>query len=456
LRKISYDMKERFIITGAGLVGSLWAVFLANRGYHVDVYERRPDMRELGGEGGRSINLALSNRGWKALEKAGVAQGVREEALPMRGRMMHSTTGELTFQAYGQEGQAIYSVSRAGLNRRLMDMAEESDRVTLHFDTPCQGMDTRTGRVFFEDAQGRHFEKEADYVFGADGAFSALRGSLQKTPRFNYSQHYLEHGYKELHIPATPSGEFAMQADCLHIWPRGQFMLIALPNPDSSFTCTLFLPFEGEESFENLDTDEKVLAFFNTYFQDAVPLMPSLLEDFKENPTSSLVTVRCNPWQWDGRTLLIGDASHAIVPFYGQGMNSGFEDCSLLDDLADKHQEDWEAVIREFNATRIKDANAIADLALRNFIEMRDQVGDPMFLLRKKIAAWLQKEYPGQFVPMYSLVTFSHVPYSEALRAAEAQDELFEEILALPGIQEHWGTPEVREIFERWKNLQPA
>lgn len=444
-------MKQKIVISGAGLVGSLWAVFMAKRGYEVEVYERRPDMRKLSGDGGRSINLAMSTRGWKALEKAGIKDEVMKEALPMKGRMMHSVSGELTYQPYGKEGEAIYSVSRAGLNRKLMDIAESHDNVKLYFDMRCEGVNTGSGKISFNNnVIGQTLNPEADFIFGADGVFSAVRGSMQRTDRFNYSQYYLPHGYKELTIPATAEGDFAMDKDSLHIWPRGEFMLIALPNPDKSFTCTLFLPFEGELSFDNLNTDNEVMAFFNAYFGDAVPLMPTLLEDFRGNPTSSLVTIRCNPWQMNEKILLIGDASHGIVPFYGQGMNSGFEDCTILDEMADEHNEDWKTIFRKFGKSRVPDANAIADLAMRNFVEMRDLVGDPMFLLRKKIAAWLNEEYPKDFLPLYSMVTFSHIPYAEALAEGKAQDRLFEKILSQPNIQEDWKNENVLSIFKMW------
>lgn len=450
-------MKDKIIISGAGLVGSLWAVFLAKRGYQVEIYERRPDMRKLNGDGGRSINLAMSIRGWKALEKAGIKDEVLKTSLAMEGRMMHSIDGELTFQPYGKEGEAIYSVSRSGLNRKLMEIAEAHDNVSIHFDMKCTGVNTKTSEISFEHyTTGETTSPEASYIFGADGAFSTTRSSLQRTDRFNFSQYYLPDGYKELTIPATPDGDFAMDSNALHIWPRGAFMMIALPNPDKSFTCTLFLPFEGEASFSNLNTDNEILSFFNTYFGDAVPLMPTLLEDFKINPTSSLVTIRCNPWQLNNKILLIGDASHAIVPFYGQGMNSGFEDCTILDELADKHNEDWETIIKEFSDTRVKDANAIADLAMRNFIEMRDLVGDPMFLLRKQIAAWFHQEYPNDFIPLYSMVTFSHIPYSVALEEGVAQDRLFGRILALPNIEADWRNEKVIRIFREWLSNKPA
>jgi kynurenine 3-monooxygenase len=448
---MSIPQKKQAIVVGAGLVGSLWAILIAKRGYQVDVFERRSDMRNAGFIGGRSINLAMSTRGWKAMDKAGIRSAIEAHAIPMNGRMMHSVEGELTYQAYGQEGQAIYSVSRGGLNLELLKLADQYDNVNLHFDQRCRRVDVDTNTLTFEHhPSGKHTEIQAPLIFGADGAFSAIRGSLMKTPRFNYSQQYLTHAYKELTIPATPEGGFGIEKNALHIWPRHSFMLIALPNADGSFTCTLFLPFEGEESFENLKDDAAITRFMDTYFSDAKALMPNYLQDFKENPTSSLVTVRCSPWHYDGRILLIGDASHAIVPFYGQGMNSGFEDCTVLDEMVDAYGEDWDTIIRTFSKERVKDANAIADLALRNFIEMRDKVADPKFLLRKKIAAHLQEKYPDQFLPLYSQVTFSHIPYSQALAEGHAQDELFAEILAIDGVEEKWDGPEVEAVFREW------
>ncbi len=442
---------KQVVVVGAGLVGSLMSILLAKRGYKVDVYERRSDMRKADIDGGRSINLALSARGWRALEKAGIKSKIEAVGLPLKQRMMHALDGTLTPQAYGKEGEAIYSVSRAALNIELMDVADQYDESQFHFNQRCRKIDLRKSVLHFEDQISR--EKTTvnpPLILGTDGAFSAVRSTLQRTPRFNYSQHYLPHGYKELTIPAGPDGKHTMDVESLHIWPRGHFMMIALPNLDGSFTCTLFLPFEGEQSFENLNSTENITAFFNQYFPDAVPLMPSLLEDFNENPTSSLVTIRCNPWHYKDSVLLMGDASHAIVPFYGQGMNSGFEDCTILDNLIGEKDGDWHEIIETFNDTRIKDADAIADLALRNFVEMRDLVGDPMFLLRKKIAAHFHKKYPKDFIPVYSMVTFSNIPYSEALAESKAQDQLFEKILSIENIQENWNTEEVAHIFKTW------
>lgn len=443
-------MEKRITIAGAGLVGSLITILLARRGYKVDVYESRPDMRAAGFIGGRSINLAMSERGWTALKKAGIADSIESVAIPMYGRMMHSVDGQQVFQPYGKEGQAIYSVSRGGLNLELLKLAGQFPGVSFHFEHPVRGVDFSGNTLQVEDPNGKVFDIPVDICLGTDGAFSAIRLAMQKRNRFNYSQTYLEYGYKELTIPADSAGKHQLEKNALHIWPRGNFMLIALPNTDGSFTCTLFLPYEGSVAFEQLNSDESVVSFFETWFPDALSLMPDLLTNFYENPTASLVTIRCTPWEVNSRFLIFGDASHAIVPFYGQGMNSGFEDCSILDDMLEEQDDNWEAVIRRFSAERPADADAIANLALRNFIEMRDLVGDPKFLLRKKIEAWLQDTFPDAYLPLYSMVSFSNTPYREAWEAGLQQDQLFEEIMALPGIEENWQSEEVVAIFKKW------
>jgi len=415
------------------------------------VYEKRPDMRRAGFVGGRSINLALSDRGWKALRLAGLEEKIRSMALPMEGRMMHDETGHLSFHPYGLEGQAIYSVSRGGLNLELLHKAAAYDQVQFHFEHKCLEVDPESGTLQFEDLRtGKVVSAQADLIFGADGAYSAVRQALQKRPRFNFSQQYLEHGYKELTIPPGPNGEHLLDNIALHIWPRHSFMLIALPNLDGSFTCTLFLPFEGENAFEHLNTEAEVRAFFKQWFPDAVPLLPDLTRDFFTNPTSTLVTIRCKPWTAAGRVLLIGDAAHAIVPFYGQGMNAGFEDCSLLDECIDTCAGNWPEIFRRFNASRIEDADAIADLALRNFIEMRDRVADPRFLLRKEIERWLHKQHPRDFIPVYSMVTFSHLPYRLALQESREQDRLFEHILQIEGVEKDFQNEKVLAVFRQW------
>jgi len=445
--------KKQAAIVGAGLVGSLWAIFLAKRGYQTDVFERRGDIRRYGYSGGRSINLAVSRRGWKAIEQAGIKPALEPHAIPMKGRMIHSPDGGLAFQPYGKEGQAIYSVSRGAINLELLKAAGGFPNVRLHFDQICREVDVDTNTLFLEHAQtGEKRTVQAPLIFATDGAFSAVRNSLMKTPRFDYSQQYLSHSYKELSIPPAPGGGFRMEKNALHIWPRHQFMLIALPNTDGSFTCTLFLAHEGPSSFEQLASDRDVEAFFQTHFPDALAMMPTLAEDFRNNPTSSLVTVRCSPWEYEKRIILLGDAAHAIVPFYGQGMNAGFEDCTILDELAEECGEDWGEVFARFNRERIPNGNAIADLALRNFIEMRDRVADPRFLLRKKIAAHLHEKYGDAFLPAYSMVSFSDTPYSLALKAADDQDALLDRILELEGIDKNWDRPEVDGMFEAWSD----
>ncbi len=450
---------KKAIVAGGGLVGALWAIFMAKRGYDVEVFEQRSDMRIAGYSGGRSINLAMSERGWKAVRKAGIEDKIRKVAIPMYGRMIHSLSGELAFQPYGEAGQAIYSVSRGGLNLELLRIADRFENVKFHFDHKCRGVDLDNNIAAFEHIPtGDRIQMQAPLIFGTDGAFSAVRNSMLKRPRFNYSQSFLDYGYKELTIPATDDGRHAMpNLNALHIWPRHNFMLIALPNADGSFTCTLFLPFEGgEDAFESLHTDDEVMRFFERNFPDAIPLMPTLLEDFHHNPTSALVTVRCTPWEVAGRTLLLGDAAHAIVPFFGQGMNAGFEDCTILDEMADHYGEDWNRILPEFSSSRAADANAIADLALNNFIEMRDLVADPDFLLRKQITAHLHEKYPDQFIPMYTMVSFSHVPYSRALAEGKAQDVLFDRILAIDDIADSWeDNPSVDAIFHAWRKEFP-
>lgn len=421
---------EKVTIIGAGLAGSLLAIYLAKKGFRVDVYERRPDMRRESISAGRSINLALSTRGIYALKEAGLAKAVLKDAIPMKGRMIHPREGDLAFQPYGTKPhEVINSVSRGGLNKALMDTAEGYPNVSLYFHQRCLEVDFDSGDVQLYDEKHRE-EKviHAEVLFGCDGAGSAVRLAMQKRGRFNLQQSFLEHGYKELTIPPGNDGEYRMEPNALHIWPRETFMLIALPNPDRSFTCTLFYPFEGKHSFAALDTPLKLSRFFHREFPDALPLMPTLEENFFRNPTGSLVTIKCFPWQVSGKALLLGDAAHAIVPFYGQGMNCAFEDCTILNQVIEKHGTDWESVFAEYQRKRKPDADAIADLALDNFIEMRDKVADPVFQLKKKIELLLEQTYPGKFYSKYSMVTFHRTPYSIAKEKGEAQDHALMEI----------------------------
>lgn len=440
---------EKNIIIGAGLVGSLHAVYLAKRGVKVEVYERRPDMRKTEMSAGRSINLAISHRGLKALDRVGLKEKVLEMVIPMLGRMVHDTDGNTNFQPYGKEGQHINSVSRGGLNALLMDEAERLG-VKIHFNHRCVDMDLDTGRATFRnESSGEAVDILADHIYGTDGAFSEVRHKLMMTERFDYSQTYLKHGYKELSIPATQNRGFRLEKNALHIWPRGGFMLIALPNLDGSFTVTLFLSFEGKYAFENLKTEKKVLDFFQEVFPDVVLHMPTLVDDFFGNPTSSLVTVKCFPWRYKDKILIFGDASHAIVPFYGQGMVSGFEDCYVFDQLADELWNDKNALFEKFQDLRKPDADAIADLALRNFIEMRDSVADPRFLLRKKIEKAIHAKHPQKWIPLYSMVTFSEMRYSEALARGKEQDKIMEEVLSWDGIEDNWETESVFRKIEQ-------
>ena len=433
-------------VVGAGLVGSLWALFLAKRGYSVDVYERRKDPRKTGVAEGRSINLALSDRGWAALEKVGIGEEVRAHAIPMYRRVMHDVAGQLSFQPYGKENQAIYSVSRGGLNRLLVEAAEKQADVRVHFDHRCVDADIEAGTATFETDHGPITSK-GSALFATDGAFSKVRAQLQRRDRFNYEQEYIDHGYKELHIPPGPDGQHLMEREALHIWPRGQHMLIALPNPDGSFTCTLFFPMEGTESFEALHNAQVARQFFSAQFSDALTLMPDFEAQWDQNPVSSLVIIRCAPWHVGGKTVLFGDASHAIVPFYGQGMNSGFEDCHVFDRILDAHQDQFDAAFLAFSTERKPNADAIAELAMRNFVEMRDLTGQPEFLLQKKIEAAFSARYPGKWMPLYSQVTFSHIPYADALAAGKRQDAIMQTVMARPNIGEIWQSDEVMEAI---------
>lgn len=440
------NSSKHIAISGAGLVGSLLAIYLAKRGYQVTVFERRGDMRTSDYVGGRSINLALSNRGLRALEEVELAQELKAVAIPMHGRIMHNRAGELSYQPYGKEGQFINSVSRSALNIVLMNKAEELG-VALLFNQRITKVDLEKTTLTVDRGQST-VEHKFDLIIGADGAFSAVRSAMQITDRFDYSQDYIDHGYKELHIPPGAAGTFKLEKNALHIWPRESFMMIALPNPDGSFTCTLFFPFEGSPSFNQLKTDAEVSMFFENTFPDAVKLMPALLEDYNANPTSSLVTVRCFPWV-KNNTLLIGDAAHAIVPFFGQGMNAGFEDCRILNDLLNQHDDHWPTVLSLFQQTRKKDADAIAQLALDNFIEMRDLVADAEFLLRKKIEARLHQQYPAQWIPLYSMVTFyDNVPYSVAYNTGQKQKKIMDEVMKRPGIEKNWESLNVKEIVD--------
>ncbi|RAU84132.1 FAD-dependent oxidoreductase [Pontibacter arcticus] len=443
--------KKNIAIMGAGLVGSLLSLYLAKRGYKVDLYERRPDMRTTVIDGGRSINLALSDRGWRALRGIGIEEQVREVAIPMHGRMMHDEQGNLSFLPYGKEGQSIYSVSRGGLNKALMNISEPNPDIDYHFNRQAIDVDIRENKIQLRNTETGELERIIpDLLFGADGAFSAVRGAMQKTERYNYQQDYLEYGYKELTIPATEDGGWALEKNALHIWPRGNYMMIALPNLDGSFTCTLFFPYEGERSFAAIKSETDLHTFFQEAFPDALALMPDLAEEYFGNPVGALVTVKCFPWSFEGKSLLIGDASHAVVPFYGQGMNAGFEDITVLDKMLDSMGDaNWEALFKAFERRRKPDADAIADLAVLNFFEMRDKVADPRFLLRKKIETKISAQYPEKWIPLYSMVTFSDLPYSYALDAGRQQDKIMKKVMKHIRSIEDYEKPEVQKLLQK-------
>ncbi len=439
------NKNQQIAIAGAGLVGSLLSIYLARQGHRVTVFERRPDMRKQTLDGGRSINLALSNRGLRALNEVGLTEEIKKTAIPMHGRVMHDRQGKLTFQRYGKEGEFINSISRSNLNTVLMDKAE-SLGVTFLFNHHIASVDFEKTQLHFSNPSSSN--NDFDAIIGADGAFSAIRSSLLTTDRFDFSQEYIAHGYKELHIPAGSDGIFQLEKNALHIWPRESYMLIALPNPDGSFTCTLFFPFNGALSFNSLKTKAKVEEFLKEAFPDALNLMPDAAELFMHNQASSLVTAKCFPWT-KNKTLLIGDAAHAVVPFYGQGMNAGFEDCRLLNELFDKSC-DWPALFNEFQNQRKPDTDAIARLALDNFIEMRDLVADAKFLLRKKIESKLNQLFPTKWIPQYSMVTFrDDMRYSDALATGQRQARIMDEVMKIPAIEKEWEYLNFEEIVNK-------
>jgi kynurenine 3-monooxygenase len=429
----------KFVLIGSGLAGGLLAAYLGRRGYDVDLYERRADPREGNIIGGRSINLALSTRGIHALEQLGIADEVLQHAIPMRGRMIHPAGAGRApiFVPYDVDPKkCINSIGRAALNTTVIEAAQHYPNVRVHFNHRCIDVDLTEAVAHLEKTDDavvaavsatnpKIIRARGDAVIGVDGAFSAVRQSMQKKlENFSYDESYLPHGYKELTIPPGPDGSWRMEKNALHIWPRKSFMMIALPNPDGSFTCTLFWEFEGPRSFATTKTDDDVRRFFDEEFPDAVLLMPTLLQDFKDNPTGSLVTVRCAPWFYRDKVALVGDAAHAVVPFYGQGMNAAFEDCVVLDECLEKFPSDRERAFAEYFVSRKENADALADLAIGNFIEMRDKTASRTFRAKKKLDHMLEAALPGVYLPLYTMVTFTRIPYAEAARRARRQDRI--------------------------------
>ncbi len=430
---------KTFTVVGGGPVGALLAISLARHGYRVGLYEGRPDSRQTSIYQGRSINIALSDRGWTSLAKVGISDAPRKQAIPMYHRAVHSVDGEVTALPYGKEGDAIWSVSRSGINEHLLDVADSEPNVTTHFEHRMVNVDFETATTTFKYADDREHIVDADIAFGADGANSKVRRLAQNLPRFSYSQTYMTQSYIELNIPANADGSHKLETNALHIWPRKDFMLIALPNPDGTFTCTLFLNYEGEPSFTSLKERSDVEAFFAANFADAMDSLERPIDTFMEKTASPLYLVQVYPWVFNNKVALIGDAAHAIVPFYGQGMNSGFEDCAEIHKLIGELDHDWDRILPAYQAARKPNGDAIAELSKRNFVEMSDLSGDKLFQLRKMIESKFNQRFPELWTPLYSMVTFSpDIPYSEALRVGDEQNKVMEKIMAMPDIEKDW------------------
>lgn len=434
--------RKDIAIVGSGLVGSLLAIYLKKLGHKITVFDRRPDIRTIEFSG-RSINLAMSDRGWKSLREAGIEEEVRKIGIPLYKRALHVIDKPLYYQAYGKEGQAIWSISRGVLNRKMIDLAEEKG-VVFRFNEKVWDVSLPDAKLFTGESEKSEWkEYQFDLVFGCDGAFSRIRHKMQRRSRFDYSQDFIDVGYKELTIPANEDGSHKLDKNAFHIWPRGRFMFIAMPNLDGSFTCTLFLPFEGEISFEAIKTKKDAADFFSEYFPSVRHEIENLTSDFFKNPTSALVTMKCYPWTYWDKVALVGDAAHAVVPFYGQGMNAGFEDIYELNRIIHKYGDDWEKIFQEYQQERKPNADAIAELSYRNFVEMSTKTADPMFLLQKKIEKRFAEKHPEKWIPAYWRVTFSDRPYSEALSVGDEQEEIMKEVMAMEGIREIWESEEV-------------
>ncbi|MEJ2162670.1 MAG: NAD(P)/FAD-dependent oxidoreductase [Robiginitalea sp.] len=435
---------KNIAVVGSGLVGTLLSLYLRRSGHQVTVFDRRPDIRTVKFSG-RSINLAMSDRGWKALEGIGIADEVRKIGIPLNKRAMHVIDKPIYYQNYGEEGEAICSISRGVLNRKMIDLAEEAG-ARFRFEEKVWDVDLPTATLFTGESEKSVWKPyQFDHIFGCDGAFSRIRHKMQRRSRFDYSQDFIDVGYKELTIPPNADGSHKLDKHSFHIWPRGNFMFIAMPNLDGSFTCTLFLPFEGPVSFEKLNTREDTRSFFTQYFPSVMQNIENLTEDFEKNPTSALVTIKCYPWTYWDKVALVGDSAHAVVPFFGQGMNAGFEDITMLSSLMEEHGDDWETIFGDYQKQRKPNADAIAELSYRNFVEMSTRTADPEFLLQKKIEKHFAEQYPEKWIPAYSRVTFSERPYAEALQIGDRQDAIMKEVMKMPGVEKQWDSPEVTQ-----------
>ena len=438
-------MKKEITIVGAGLVGSLCSLYMTKRGYIVNVFERRKDLRSEIITAGKSINLALSTRGWTALKKAGVESEVKKIAIPVYKRVMHDVKGKLTDQPYGNEGQCIYSVSRVLMNLLMIDLAEKNG-ANLNFNEKCIDVDFTKNEVIFENALTKKRKGiKSDFIIGADGAFSNVRKKMVDKYNHHYEYKEIDHDYKELLIPADKNGGYLIEKNALHIWPRGEFMLMALANLDGSFTCTLFAPKKGKNSFEGLNNKKEVENYFKRLFPDFFEIVPNIYEQWQTNPTSNLGIIRTYPWHAGKSTLLIGDSAHATVPFYGQGMNCGFEDCRILDELLEINNEDINKCFKIFSEIRKPNGDGLQDLSMHNFIVMRDKTADPMFLLQKKIEKRFSNLYPKKWTPLYSMVSFSNISYEKAWDIGMKQEKIMKEIMKIKNIEKVWKSDRIMQ-----------
>ncbi len=441
---MSKQKQRNIAIIGSGLVGSLLSIYLKNHGHQVTIFDRRPDIRTVAFSG-RSINLAMSNRGWKTLRNLGLEDEIKKIAIPLHQRALHVNDKPVYFQKYGKEGEAIWSISRGILNRKMIDLAEDFG-VQFRFNEKVWDVSLPEAKIFTgKSEKSKWKEYQYDIIFGCDGAFSRVRHRMQRRSRFDYSQDFIDVGYKELTIPPNDDGTHRLDKNSFHIWPRGKFMLIAMPNIDGSFTCTLFLPFEGEVSFETISSKSEAKAFFKKYFPNVRKEIEDLTKSFMANPTSAMVTMKCYPWTYWDKVALVGDAAHAVVPFYGQGMNAGFEDISVLNDLINEFGDDWETIFTTYQKVRKPNADAIAELSYRNFMEMSSKTADSNFLLQKKIEKHFSKKHPDKWIPVYSRVTFSDRPYAEALKIGDYQEGIMKRILQIPNIDNLWDSWEVEQ-----------
>ena len=441
---------KRFTVAGGGPVGSLLTILLARHGNDVRLFESRPDSRKTNIYQGKSINIALSDRGWYSLDRIGIDPEIKDDAIPMYRRAIHGRDGELTHQPYGRDNDAIWSVSRGRINEQLLSLAEAEPSAEIHFEHKLVSVDFNTAAASFSIAGKKNLAVESDFLFGADGAHSKVRRLAHNLPRFSYSQTYMPQSYIELNIPANADGTHRIENNALHIWPRKNFMLIALPNPDGTFTCTLFLNYSGDPSFESLSDRPSVERFFGDNFADAMAYLEDPVDMFLEKTAAPLFLVNVFPWSFNNKVGLIGDAAHAIVPFFGQGMNCGFEDCAELNDLVTENDHDWSRIFPAYERRRKPNADAIAELSKRNFVEMSDLSGDAIFQLRKKIEAKFHEAYPDLWTPLYSLVTFSpEIPYAEALRIGDEQNKIMDQIMRIPSIEQLWQDPQlIDELYK--------